>query len=228
MPIVTLKPAHPQGQSAWLDQVLPTQNFSGTSFPYIEVGSQAAGIPGQRARSLFRIDTSPLGTGIVVNSTKIRLYTDFSSGGIRQVDIHRVLRGWVEGEATWNNYSTGNAWTSGGAFGIGDVDFTISGQAFPGNTPPLGYVEFTGAVLATNVQDWANLVKTNNGWLIKLESSIEGVTLQKEYLGSGVGGLDAGNRPEVVVDFDEAPSGVYLPNPLANRLAKSPFSMRPY
>jgi hypothetical protein len=76
------------------------------------------GISAQDRRSLLSFGSiAGLGTNVYILQAKLRLYCSniFTPYGVNRMQIHAVTQtGCVEGQATWNAYSTGNNWTSAG------------------------------------------------------------------------------------------------------------------
>src|SRR3989344_2490397 len=68
-------------------------------------------------KPLFQFDLSSIPVNAVVNSATLSFYASSWGGaaGSNQNAIYRVLdKNWVESEANWNIYSTGNNWTTSG------------------------------------------------------------------------------------------------------------------
>ncbi len=72
------------------------------------------------AYSRFTMPSDPFGAGSVITSVSLDMHCNASGVGNNSVgyDVHQTTQtGWVDTQATWNNYSTGNAWaTAGGDF----------------------------------------------------------------------------------------------------------------
>lgn len=152
---------------------------------------------GDHANALVKFTglSSITGPVTVSSATLYLYYTGPTSGSdTHTIDVHRVLRAWVEAQATWNVYSTGNSWTTAGGLSDGnDRVATVSASfALIGNTSP-SYVAFTGAQLATDIENIINGVNTNNGFLVersdagddtnfRVFASSEGSDGQRPYL----------------------------------------------
>lgn len=107
---------------------------------------------------------------VTVTSATIYLYctNNSSSAGSITLDCFRLLRNWVEAQVTWNNYSTGNAWTTAGGLSSGnDIAASASAQLSISNGvgAQLQYHAFTSAQLATDVENIINGSANNYGWL---------------------------------------------------------------
>lgn len=57
--------------------------------------------------------TLPSGTG-EISKISMFLYNEGQAGDIGTINCHKCTRTFVENQVTWNSYSTGNAWTTGG------------------------------------------------------------------------------------------------------------------
>lgn len=122
---------------------------------------------GDTLRGLVRFPGLANITGpVTVLSATLRLYLQTANAGTHTIGIFRVLRNWVEGQATWNNYASGNAWAGGGASGAGDTVATASASVAVG-TITGQYYEWSSATLAADVEGWINGDFTNNGWLLR-------------------------------------------------------------
>lgn len=86
----------------------------------------------------------PLGSGDVLTSAEIILYpTSIVGASGFECRIERNTRAdWIEGQANWQNYKTGNAWTTAG----GDVDATPAPLLFNGPTVLFADMEIAGAL----------------------------------------------------------------------------------
>lgn len=97
-------------------------------------------------------------------------------------DIRRLLRAWVGNQASWNNYSTGNAWTTAGAMGDGtDREATVVATQTVNN---IGYGAqgtyqgFTSAGLASLVEGWINGTITNDGVHFEHTGTFDGLYIR--------------------------------------------------
>lgn len=99
----------------------------------LEIGAQKSGsVPTDRlARMLVRFDIASLDVASV-SEALLTIYFNVSQGGTpamevvypRTYSVKRLTQvGWVPSEVTWNDYSTGNAWSTAGG------DFTAVGAA---------------------------------------------------------------------------------------------------
>jgi hypothetical protein len=110
--------------------------------------------------ALFRFDTSAIATSAVVTAAELHIWTDFDPGDT--CTFHQVLEAWDDATATWNERSTGVAWTNLGAgppasratVAVGTVDPTVAATGYVVTIDP--------AVVAT----WVATPATNFGLAI--------------------------------------------------------------
>lgn len=69
-------------------------------------------------RHIIKVDLSAY-AGMTPTIAKFSLNTSFVSGALTDVHWYRVLRSWLEDEATWNSYITGFPWDIAGCDGTG-------------------------------------------------------------------------------------------------------------
>ena len=118
-----------------------------------------------------------------------------------EVEVYRCTRAWVEGQATWNVYSSGNSWATAGGRGTGDSEAATSLLAAPGDTT--GDKTFSSAGMVADVQAWVNGSVVNNGWILKHSGDPSASLLTKVFEFVSSEGAD-GNRPVLSVTYTEA------------------------
>jgi hypothetical protein len=150
---------------------------------------------GGAAFYVLRPDLSGIASGSTINSAELRLFAE-NTFNADTLAVYEMLRAWVSAEATWNNWSTGNAWATAGATGSGDRSASTI-ATYTTATSEDG-VTITISIPAAVVQGW--LDGTNNGL------GLYGPSLFAEY--SGV--PDATNPPVLRVDYTEAAGDVLL------------------
>jgi len=140
-------------------------------------------------RGLFKNSFPDLGPITVLNS-HWKLY----NSGLYSVSIttYKVLRDWLEMEATWNSYQTGQLWTGAGATGEGDA-------SSPLETQPIlqGWDELN--VDAAVTQDLYDSPATNFGILLS------GSGLEASFNSSENGA----NNPQFYMEYTEAAAGLH-------------------
>ena len=108
-----------------------------------------------------------------VNSAKIWLYIYANDQtGSEGAAAKLLRRNWVTTEVTWNEWSNGNAWTTGGGTDTTDDIYGSSGDITIVGAGQTGWVSWT---VTDDIQDWLDGTYPNlYGWLI---------------IGGGIGGL---------------------------------------
>ena len=151
---------------------------------------------------------SNIPTNATVTSVTIGLYVIESGTNTQNLDFRRLLRDWVEAEATWNIYSTGNNWTTAGGSSAGNdrVD-AISGSLSAETTLNQFYtVTQSSGGLVDDVQAWISGSASNYGWHIEKEGA--GNDEQFKRITSTEG--TDGNRPYLSVTYT-VPAGAGEP-----------------
>jgi hypothetical protein len=131
-------------------------NYNGSGF-------LLAGRSGGNAyRTFIKFDVSYI---IPTNVTVVGAYLDFSDdseSGSNTIRAYALDKDFVEDQATWNSYSTGNLWTAPG----GDFSATEASQPIViSATEP-----FRITLSASVVQSWINSPAANHGLLFKADN----------------------------------------------------------
>lgn len=142
-------------EDALLISDFPTNNYS------TEASSQAYPF-------LLRPDLSGLPSDATVTDAFWTFGINSGAGDPQTVTIQRALRAWVENQASHNDYSTGNAWTTGGAGGDGTdrVATTSASMSYPGGYSTSDIVSTSNTVLIADLQGMANGSLSLNGWRV--------------------------------------------------------------
>ena len=136
-----------------------------------------------------------------VSSSTLYLYR-VPPGHDYNITAKVLNRNWVEGEATWNIYSTGNSWTTAG--GLHETDDRSSTTTFDIlSDDDTAYIDFSSAQLAADVEDFADGSLSNYGWHI----ARTGVGEDGEYQTYVTSDGDDGKRPYLSVTYTEAGGG---------------------
>lgn len=121
------------------------------------------GAPDHLASSpLLRWDLSEIAPGTTATSAAITVNVTQSPTGT--YDIFEVNRPWIEDEATWNQFSTGNTWETPGATGASD-----RGSVVLGTLQPAAQGSYTVQLNAQGialVQQWIDLPSSNHGVIL--------------------------------------------------------------
>lgn len=139
----------------------PTTNFASV---VLEVFSWAVSDDGTTVIRFTGL--SNISGPVTVSAAEVRLYQTAHINDPVVIDVHRLLRNWVEAEATADVFSTGNAWQTQLGVGANDISSTVSASLSVGATTGQYYV-WSHANLAQDVQDMINGVVLNHGWLFK-------------------------------------------------------------
>jgi hypothetical protein len=192
----------PDAADTFIAKEAATSNF-GTLVQFY-AGDTSGGAGDHATRALIKFDVSSVSVAALVLTATMQLYEDAAdnSGGIASpwtVNVHRLLKNWVEAQATWNIYSTGNNWGTGGASGDGVDRVAVASSTLAMDaTPAGGFVSFTG--LRADVQGFIDGSLNNYGWLI-MTPTAEGssATVYNRFFSLDYG--VAGNRPKLVVTY---------------------------
>jgi hypothetical protein len=196
MTVLTLQPDETSSNDIYIESGAPTTNQNAQTV--VSAGEFNAGA--NITRTLIKFDLSSIPAGVTINSAVLSLYatTDLSSNA-RTFRVFRQLRAWVESQATWNIYSTGNNWATAGGFGATDCEQTdIGTRAFTATETLNEFKDFT--LTASEVQEMITGGGfTNNGFLIKADTETD-----DQYLFAGSGNATASLRPKLVIDYNFA------------------------
>jgi len=89
---------------------------------------------------LIRADLTNVPSTTRVLGAQLAIMKYGAENGNFTAGIKQLVRGWVEAQATYNVYSTGNSWTTAGATGSGDVDtYGAEGEAVGVNKRACGF-----------------------------------------------------------------------------------------
>lgn len=128
MAMYSSQPAAADGLDTHMRQGSPNTNYQNDA--YMVVG-YSGGFTEIR-RSLLKFDLTkgdnppPAGAQVTADGTLTIRCTNWNKSKI--LAIHECLRDWVESQATYNIYSTGNSWQTAGASGANDYNSTAIGS----------------------------------------------------------------------------------------------------
>ena len=113
---------------------------------------------------------------VTVTAATLYLWNTPAVGATSTISAFRLLRNWVETEVTWNVFSSGNNWTTGGGLGAAtDRVAAASGSGVIGSASGQ-YFPITG--LAADVEAWINGTANNYGWLLERTDGANDSTYQ--------------------------------------------------
>jgi hypothetical protein len=186
-------------------------NGAGTS---LFAGETSRGFGARRALLKFDVAAS-VPAGAHIDSVALQLHVSKDIGGANTFGAYLLSDNWGEGasnagdpggdgtpattnDATWIsrffNASPPEPWTTPG----GDFQATASATTSIGG---LGFVQFSSASLASNVQAWLDGTSGQFGWLVKaVDESIPGTALKFDSRES----LTTANRPQLTINYTAA------------------------
>jgi hypothetical protein len=145
------------------------------SFTGLRVGESTAGT-GWLSRSLIWFDIlTHVPAGSTIQSATLHLHMDVeASDNARTMDIFRVIRPWVEMEATWNIARTGVNWGTAGC-GSTTTDFvnTVLGSRSFSATEAVGWKPI--AFVAAGITDLQNIVNGSvvyEGYILRMRTEL--------------------------------------------------------
>jgi hypothetical protein len=133
-----------------------------------------------------------------ITKAELSLYAYYIAvdGRTQPFNIYGLKRNWVETQATWNIYSTGNNWATAGGYGTADKYSTIYDTEDVTNASDTGWHTWT---ITDLVQDWVDGTKTNYGALIY---SLTAADYFKTYWRSSEYAGNVTYRPKLYVEYN--------------------------
>jgi hypothetical protein len=142
----------------WLNYYDPNLNLNNESKLTILGGSE-------NAKVLLRFDLSSIPANAVIISATLSVYnySHQASANGGTLSIHRVDKQWVEWQATWNVYSSGNAWTAAGM--QAGTDYVSS----PANSITIDTSTnvWRSFDVTAQIQQWVSGAAQNNGFVVR-------------------------------------------------------------
>lgn len=181
-------------------------NFTGVDDAELDVGSPTTnfGSASPVVTSAFNDEHTLIRFGGLSNIpstatvTAVTVRLNFATApGSGDIVFRRCLRNWVEAQATWNEFSTGNSWSTGGCRGDG-TDRVASASATITHGTSSGYVDLSAAGLVSDVQAWVDGTNPNHGWLLTDSAGYIEIISSEGANGS---------RPEIIVTYTESGGG---------------------
>lgn len=182
------------GTDTYINSAAATTNYGTTTSMTVGTVSSAYYYGG-----LIKFDLSSISSSAEVSSAVLTLYVS-SYSGTPTIAVYRQKRAWVEAQATWNIYSTGNDWATAGGFGSADCEQTDIGSKI------VSAIESIDIVLtASSVEAMCGGTPTfaNNGFLLK-ESEVSGlewaVIVSSDHTGATL-------RPKLTIQYSVPDAG---------------------
>lgn len=148
------------GIDTYISSDAPTTNYGSASVMLVYYSPM---------RSLLKFDLSAISTDAIVTSAVVCLHVnDMEILVSEPVDAHEILRAWVEGEATWTDFSGAGAWTTAGAEGVGSDRGSAVIGSFDLIPDPPKSVSFD--LDLTVVQSWVSSPGSNHGLRLSLRN----------------------------------------------------------
>lgn len=146
--------------AAWLIRINnydPNLNFNGET----KLNVQGT----EDIKTLVRFDLSSIPAGATITSATLSLYNysynNAANGGT--LSVYRVNKPWVETQATWSVYATGNNWTAAGM--QADTDYLTSPVVpITIDMTPNVWRNFDVTAL---VQSWISGATANRGFVVR-------------------------------------------------------------
>jgi hypothetical protein len=178
----------------------PTTNYGGDAT--FEVHKYAVG---NHAHGLIAFPGLSNITGpVVVTAASLWLYMLSGAVDSAVMTFRRLLRNWVEAQATWNIYATASNWGTAGGLNNTTDRSVSSGTLTQGNASFGGYYEMVGdAQFRQDVQDFINGSVNNYGWHIERTDGADDTGFRTFASSEGTNGT----RPYLSVTTGVANSG---------------------
>jgi len=166
-------------------------------------------------RGLIRFDLAGLPAGASIQSVTLRLYFSRANGANNPVSLHRSTNSWGEagsnapgqegqgvlaqpGDATWwHRFYDQTHWNPHGG------EYVAAPSATVILSDELGFVEWTGAGLASDVNAWLAAPAFNFGWFVIGDESAIGTA--KRFSSRQAG--DESLRPALIIEYTPAMPG---------------------
>jgi hypothetical protein len=160
-------------------------DFNYGAYTYMQLGSDGT----DEKRGLVRFDITELPPGAAVQKAIITLYCSGVPFGAPEFAFYEIdARDWGEAEVTWNDYSSGNAWTTAG----GDITAAAGGFVKPGSSSYVSW-EINPAV----IQAWYDDGPQNFGLVLKAKNP----DAAGECVFSSSEAAEANKRPKLAVYY---------------------------
>ncbi len=203
-PTYTSQPDETSGEDTFLRSTNTTTNY-GTQ-PILQVGE----FPGVARihRSLIKFDLSSIPSTNTVSSAILSLWINAdNSNNARTANAYRVLRNWVESQATWNAWSTGNNWTTAGCGSDGnDADLTNSHGSCSFTASETVGAEKQFSMTVSEIQKFINGTYANNyGWILRMNTETD-----DQYDFESSSSATASIRPKLVIEHAAAATNAFF------------------
>lgn len=183
-----VQPNAADGLDAIISESATTTNYG--TLDNFGVGNATVGSGNRRTLIKFNLDALPAIATLKTVKLSLCVRTD-DSANARTFRVYRTKRAWVEAQATWNIYSTGNNWSTAGGFHANDCEQTDIGSAdFSASETPYAFKDFSLTPTTKTALD------LGNGWLIKADTEADDLY----YFFSSDWSTDA-ERPKLTITY---------------------------
>ena len=141
-------------RDTWLHSNQPTSNFGSA------VTLEVDGSPDQSILLAWDVTSIPAGSSI----QSVDITVDVTNTSSQDYEFYELNRPWVENEATFNEYASGQSWQVAGADGSSDRGSTVLGAILGSAKGPFT-VGLSAAGVAV-VQGWVDTPSSNNGFIL--------------------------------------------------------------
>lgn len=184
-------------EDALMFESAPTTNIANN--PDSAAGNEGA--DGNALRALTRMDVK---TQLdVLGATEVTLAELTMTGGIENnttdetIGLYRILRAWVELQVTWNVYSIGNSWTTGGADDTTNDRSASAEDSVIFTAPNIDYV----FDITTMAENWRSGTWDQDGFVF-INADEVNVDTRKNY--DSPSGATDGDRPSLAITYTVA------------------------
>ncbi len=168
-PTLVLQPDATDGIDSRINEFSKPSNY-GTSAE-ISIG-ESKNFASHAVRTLIKFDLTSIPASAAVSSAQLSLYMYFNdSSNARTHRVFRTLRDWVENQVSWNNYSSGNAWSTAGGFHADDCEQTDIGSLAIAEPATLNQF-YDWDLTPAGVEGWISGALTNYGLLGKTDTEL--------------------------------------------------------
>jgi hypothetical protein len=177
----------------------PAANYAALSSLRVGLDSSGRFFPVIRFSGLQNIAAGQVVTAVTLSLFQVLAQISL----VRNFQLKRLLRNWVESLVTWAKYDGSINWTTAGALSDGnDRSATISAFRAADAVDSV-YKDFTGAQLTTDVDNIVNAAATNNGWHLGLSNEAASDGTQWTF---GSSDEQDGRRPKLSVTYTALPA----------------------
>ena len=176
----------PSGADTYLNKAKTTNNYGSSEDIWIYRQTN------NYYRTLLYFDVSDIPNGVTFSQGDLLLYAHNIVTGADGILNRLTQTAWVEGEATWNSYSSGNSWTTAGG------DFTSTNAVTLSNITTTGWKTWEAASL---IQDCYDNQSKKVHLLLKSQEDNQNCAVafySKEYA------TDTSLRPKLTVTYTTA------------------------